>query len=217
MKITRKFLLLGLCTVCAGVSWAPAEAFSLQNLMSSERAAPHSLKIEVNTEGSKAFISKMAGNAIGFLGNTSLTQEKKEAEFRKLLQNSFDMKTIAKFSLGRYWRAATPAQQQEYLKLFENMVVEIYSRRFNEYDGQDLEVRNVRAEGDADSIVTSYITGNGPEVQVDWRVRYKNGQYKIVDVIVEGVSMALTQRSDFSSVIQRGGGEMEVLLAHLRK
>jgi phospholipid transport system substrate-binding protein len=56
-----------------------------------------------------------------------------------------------------------------------------------------------------------------PPVKVDWRVRNKDGRYKIVDVLVEGVSMSLTQRSDFSSVIQAGGGDVQVLLNHLKQ
>ena len=72
--------------------------------------------------------------------------------------------------------------------------------------------------GKNDVLVTSYIVPDaGSKVQVDWRVRNKNGSYQIIDVIIEGVSMTMTQRSDFSSVIQRGGGDFEVLLAHLRK
>ena len=64
---------------------------------------------------------------------------------------------------------------------------------------------------------SSIIPNGGSKIKVDWRVREKNGQMKVIDVVIEGVSMALTQRSDFSSVIQRGGGKIDVLLEHLRK
>jgi phospholipid transport system substrate-binding protein len=112
----------------------------------------------------------------------------------------------------------TSAQRTEYTASFKKMIVEVYSRRFSEYEGQKLEVRGSRPEGTADVLVKSAIVPpSGPEVAVDWRVRSSNGQYKVVDVIVEGVSMAVTQRADFASVIQRGGGDVEVLLAHLRQ
>ncbi len=163
------------------------------------------------------FIGDMAGRALQFLGNGSITQEQKISSFRHLLNDSFDLDTIGRFTLGRYWKTSTEAQRQEYLTLFRKMVVDVYAKRFGDYKGQKFETRGARADGDKDTIVTSYIIpGSGPEVQVDWRVRYKNGKYKIVDVIVEGVSMSVTQRSDFAAVIQRGGGDVSVLLAHLR-
>lgn len=167
--------------------------------------------------GAESFIGSMATRALGFLGNTSMGQEQKKSAFRNLLNDSFDLDTIGRFVLGRYWKTSTEAQRQEYLRLFRGMVVEVYAKRFGDYKGQKFETRGHRADGDKDTIVTSYIVpGDGPEVQVDWRVRYKNGRYQIVDVIVEGVSMSVTQRSDFAAVIQRGGGDVQVLLAHLR-
>ena len=167
--------------------------------------------------GAESFIGSMATRALGFLGNTSMSQEQKKASFRNLLNESFDLETIGRFVLGRYWKTSTAQQRTEYLSLFRKMVVEVYAQRFGDYKGQKFETRGYRADGEKDTIVTSYIVpGDGPEVQVDWRVRYKGGRYQIVDVIVEGVSMSVTQRSDFAAVIQRGGGDMQVLLAHLR-
>jgi phospholipid transport system substrate-binding protein len=169
-------------------------------------------------KGAENFINSVASRGIGFLSNDNMTIEQQSSEFRGLLRDSFDMQTLGRFALGKYWKSATAAQQQEYLKLFEAMVVEVYSRRFHEYKGQELEVQGSRAEGNGDTLVTSFIVPpEGEKIQVDWRVRFKNGRYKVVDIIVAGVSMALTQRSDFASVIQRGGGSVEVLLEHLRK
>lgn len=168
-------------------------------------------------QGAEAFIDKMAQQGIGFLGDAAMDDAARRAEFKKLLSTNFDMNTIARFSLGPYWKSASAAQREEYVGLFKKMIVEVYAQRFSEYKGQKLQVRGSRPEGQADILVNSSIVQpSGPEVAVDWRVRKKDGQYKIVDVIVEGVSMAVTQRSDFSSVIQRGGGQLEVLLAHLR-
>ncbi len=169
-------------------------------------------------EGAKNFIAGMGERGINFLGNEKMSMEAKKAEFAKLLNDSFDMNTISRFSLGQYWRTATPAQQKEYQKLFNTMVVKVYSNRFSEYKGQKFEVRNARKENDKDAVVSSFIVPtSGPEVRVDWRVRNKGGSYKVVDIIVEGVSMGQTQRADFSSVNQRGGGNVEALLDHLRK
>lgn len=168
-------------------------------------------------KGAQNFIDNMGSRALGFLANDSLTAEKKAKEFRNLLEDSFDMRTIARFALGRYWRTASDSQRNEYVKLFNKMVIDVYTQRFDEYSGQKFSVVSARPEGKKDAVVTSVISSpSGPDVQVDWRVRYKNNRYQIVDVIVEGVSMSLTQRSEFSTVIQRGGGDIEVLLTHLK-
>lgn len=164
------------------------------------------------------FIAQMGDRGINFLGNTAMSDDAKKAEFSKLLNESFDMTTIGRFSLGANWKVATPAQQQEYQKLFRQMIVKVYSKRFSDYEGQKFDVRSSRKDNATDSLVTSYIVpASGPEVRVDWRVRNKGGVYKVVDIIVEGVSMAQTQRADFASVIQRGGGNVETLLQQLRK
>ena len=168
--------------------------------------------------GAQKFIDSLTQRAVTFLGDADLSAEKRRKKFRKLLQDGFDLKTIGRFSLGRYWRTASAAQKKQYQGLFEDMIINVYSSRFEEYNGQEIEVLNARKEGKSDVIVHSKIIPNsGPKIDVDWRVRYKNGQYKIVDVIVEGVSMALTQRSDFAAVIQRGGGKVDVLIAHLQQ
>lgn len=177
----------------------------------------HVSNADVGT-GAENFINNMAKRGLDFLGDASMPHDQKKESFRKLLQDSFDLETIGRFVLGRYWKTATAQQRTEYQQLFRKMVADVYATRFGDYDGQKFETRGHRGDGEKDTIVTSYIVpSNGPEIQIDWRVRYKNGGYKVVDVIVEGVSMSVTQRSDFSAVIQRGGGDMQVLLAHLRK
>lgn len=185
------------------------------------RAYQHSaISVAVQRDGEKAraTIDKMGKKAISFLRNDDLSLAGKEKKFRKLLHASFDMGTIGRFALGRNWKVATEAQKKEYQRLFENLVVKVYSSRFNDYKGQGFDVVSFRETGKKDITVTSYIVpATGSKIQIDWRVRNKNGQYKVIDVIIEGVSMSVTQRSDFASVIQRGGGNVEVLLAHLRK
>jgi phospholipid transport system substrate-binding protein len=189
---------------------APVSAMDLRQSPQSDLV----VTVAGDTESAKKLVDKLAQTGIGFLGNEGMTDEQRTAEFRKLLNSNFDMATIGRFVLGRYWKTATPAQQTEYQKLFKNMVVNMYSRRFKEYNGQQLQVTGARADGDTDVIVSSSIVpSDGQKVSVDWRVRGN----KVVDVIVAGVSMSVTQRSDFASVIQRGGGNVEVLLEHMRK
>lgn len=202
--------------LCAGKGHAGP--FASYSEASASSVSGHHLLYKVSGTDAQSFIQDMANRAIDFLGNDGMSADQKKTAFRKLLQDNFDMRTIGRFSLGRYWRVSTPEQRNEYQKLFEQMVIGVYSERFAEYKGQRFETRGFREDGPKDTLVNSFIVPDqGPEIQVDWRVRNKDGIYKVVDVIVEGVSMSVTQRSDFSSVIQRGGGDVSVLLAHLRE
>lgn len=165
------------------------------------------------------FVKATAEHGLTFLSQPNASTDQKKQEFKKLLNGSFDMDTIGKFAMGTYWRSATPAQQKEYLTLFRKMVVNVYAQRFGDYKGQKFEVKSARPVTGGDALVTSYIVpqDGGENIQVDWRVRNKSGSPKIVDVLVEGVSMSVTQRADFSSVIQQGGGGVDALLTNLRK
>lgn len=172
---------------------------------------------EKREEGAQKFIAAMGDDAIGFLKNDSLSADQKANEFRKLLNRNFDMDSISRFALGRNWKEATPAQQKEYQKLMNDMIVEVYSKRFNDYKGQSFEVKSSQPMGKNDYMVSSLIVPDqGQAVKIDWRVRDKDGRLKIIDVVVEGVSMTLTQRSEFASVIQRGGGNIDALISHLK-
>jgi len=181
---------------------------------------PFSVRAE-GDQGAAAqkFIAGMAQDALDFLKDDSLSGEEKSGKFRQLLQSRYDMDTIGRFALGRYWNVATPDQRTEYQKLFREMIVRVYSNRFKDYKGQKFETRSHRADGGKDTLVSSFIvpTDGAAEVQVDWRVRQTGGGFKVVDVVVEGVSMSVTQRSDFASVIQRGGGNVSVLIDYLKK
>lgn len=215
----KKLLISAATCAIVGIS---TNAIALSQFPATKAPKNISPKILISTSielEAQDFITKLADTGIGFLQNKNLSQEKREKEFRNLLQENFDMKTIGRFALGRYWKSSSKQQQQEYLDLFENMIVDVYARRFSEYDGQQLKVNSARPEGKSDVLVSSSILQeSGPEISVDWRVRKKkNGKLKVIDIMVEGVSMSLTQRSDFASVIQRGGGKVDVLLAHLRK
>ena len=164
------------------------------------------------------FIAGLGERAVSALTSPDLTREEREIRFRELLDTHFDVPAIAKFVLGRYWRAATDEEKQEFVELFEEFLVQGYARRFAEYSGENFEVRNVRQGSDGYALVQSLvIRPNAENVRVDWRVQDEgNANFRIVDVIVEGLSMAATQRDEFASVIQSKGGKVAGLLDVLR-
>ncbi|MPY68709.1 MAG: ABC transporter substrate-binding protein [Alphaproteobacteria bacterium] len=169
-------------------------------------------------KGADEFIRNMGQEAISSLTGPELDDKEREARFRRILNASFDIQTIGRFTLGRYWRVATREQRAEYMRLLEDFVVGSYAARFKEYkkDGS-FRVGNVRDINEREKLVSSEILRDGqPPVAVHWRVR-ADKDFKIVDVVVEGISMGITQRDEFAAVIRNNGGKVESLLSALRK
>jgi phospholipid transport system substrate-binding protein len=166
----------------------------------------------------RAFIESVADKAIAALTIKDIPHNERARRFRVLLNDHFAVKTIGRWVLGPHWRRATKEERQEYLSLFEDLLVDTYAERFQRYSGETLSVTNSATRSQNDSIVYTLITrpGGGP-IHVDWRVRASGEKQRIVDVIVEGVSMGMTQRSEFSSVIGSRGGGVKGLLDELRK
>jgi phospholipid transport system substrate-binding protein len=166
----------------------------------------------------RAFIQRLADTAMTTVAVKGLPDEERTRRFRTLFVDTFDLPEIGKLVLGRYWRAATPEQQHEFLRLFEDVQVYTWARRFKDYSGETLEILSVVPEGETDFIVQSRIKREKLDpIQVGWRVRKAGETFHVLDIVVEGASMAFTHRSEYSSVIQSGGGQVDALLAALRK
>lgn len=159
-------------------------------------------------------VNQLVNQAIGIIADKQETEQDREIKFRNLLQAGFDIPRISRFVLGRYWAGATDQQRQQFNQLFEDWIVRTYSARFTDYSGETIQVTGTRPESDTTTVVLSqFISTNGaPPAKVEWHVR-KNGasDFEIVDVSVEGVSMALTQRDEIAAVADRSGGSLDGL------
>ena len=117
------------------------------------------------------------------------------------------MSGIAKFVLGRYWKLATDDQKAEFQKLLETLLVQSYAKAFAHYSGEKFDVGSARGNDDGSMLVNStIIQPNGDVIHLDWRVEDGDNTLKITDLLVEGVSLRTTHRSDFASAIQSNGG-----------
>lgn len=166
------------------------------------------------------FIENLSAEALAILGAQGSSLDKREAELRALLSRSFDFRKIGKFVLGRAWRTATPDQRDEYQRLFQEFILRTYTRRLGGYSGQVFKITKAEPMGKIDAVVVTEIgRPSGPPLVAGWRVRGGAGTYKILDVIVQGVSMLATQRSEFASVVRSQGvdGLIEVLRAQVTK
>lgn len=196
--------------------------FGIVLLLVACAAAPgavHPAAAEDISKDAAGLVTNLGDQAIATITDKELTPAARERRFHDMFVNSFDVPAIGRFVLGRYWRTASEAQRAEFLKLFEDMIVKTYTGRFSEYKGESFVVVGSRADGDNNAIVTTNITrpNGSPPVKVDWRVLKPQGKLKIVDVVIEGVSMSVTQQQEFGSVIQRNGGQIDALLTSMRE
>jgi len=154
-------------------------------------------------------INSLVQEAIANITDQKAADTDRETKFRNLLQAGFDIPRISRFVLGRYWSAASEQERQKFASLFEDWIVQSYSARFKQYSGEAIRVTGTRSESDVTTVVLSQFTSpNGaPPAKVEWHVRKGgDGTFKVVDVSVEGVSMALAQRDEVAAVADRNGG-----------
>jgi phospholipid transport system substrate-binding protein len=162
------------------------------------------------------FVDNLVNNGISQLTKQDLTDDERNERFRSLFRANFDVEAIGRFVVGaRHWRTANESQQKEYIGLFEDITVLTWAKRFKEYNGPLPEV-GVAEPADANGVISVpskvFIPNSQPVILI-WRVR-SNSEMKVIDMVVEGVSMALTQQNDYRSILERE--KMEGLIIALK-
>lgn len=150
------------------------------------------------------------------------TSEIDRRRLRLAIEQQTDLGLLGRLVLGRYWRTASPSQRDEYLDLFRSFVVQVFVDRLRPYAGRDLgalddhfQIVASRPAGKNDILVHSRILPPAsPALEVHWRLRHRTDGPVIIDAIVEGVSLLVTQRSEFATVLERNG--LDGLLVELR-
>ncbi len=173
-------------------------------------------RADSTADAARAMVETVGHKVLKTLRDPGLSEQQKYDQLVQLLDGPIDLNLVARLILGRYWRTASEAQRTEYLELFRAFALHTLATRLDVFGGQDFEITGAKAVGDRDALVETRILGSGPPIKVDWRVRELDDQSLVaIDVIVEGVSLIVTQRSEFGAVIERQG--MDGLLAELRR
>lgn len=176
-----------------------------------------------HTDASVAFINDLSKQAITTLSDRSISTEQRREAFRNLFREGFAVNGIARFVAGRYWRSANEEERSEYLQLFEDVIVNTWADRFSQYSGQKFEVKGATdATPDKSSekvalVESLFFTDPTTPVRLEWRVASKGDLFKIVDVKLEGISMATTQRDEFNAVVSKNGRTLAALIEELRQ
>jgi phospholipid transport system substrate-binding protein len=204
-KLSRRLALLG------GVAAAAAAALSASAARSAAAAADAS---------AQDFVRRLGDSTIAILNEPSSPPEKLQ-RLKPLLDQATDLELIARLVMGRYWRQATAAQREEYVRLFKALVMQTMAERFSWYTGETFEVTGQDAVDERDTMVSTRIVrpSGKPPIMVDWRVRQDERGYLLIDILAEGVSLVVTQRSEAAEVISRRGvdGLLEEMRARLAK
>lgn len=168
-------------------------------------------------EQARDFIQNIGSKVIDIVSNNKILDDKKEHQLDTLFIETVDINWIAKFVAGRYWRESTTEQQAKYLKLYNSFLVRSYVSKFRQYTDQKMVVNKFITEAEGEYLIETRIDDpEGKSYNVSYKVKkLENGQFKIYDIIAEGVSMITTQRSEFGSVLSREG--MDALIAKLEK
>ena len=174
--------------------------------------------VEQEYSAYEAFIKSLGNDVIAILINKKEPLPSRKQNFRQAIKQNFALRAIGKFIVARYWRRMNTTQKQDYLKLFEDAVIENYASQFNDYNNQQLIVKSSRGTKDGGVVVKSDIRrpGQGEPLHIDWKVFNTKSGFKVLDVIVNNVSMSITLRNEYTSALQNRGG-VEGLLDYLRE
>lgn len=171
-------------------------------------------------EGASKFIDNLSNQALKTLSTDGAALNAKEKGVRDLLAKNFNLPLIGRYVLGSAWKKASADQRSQYQSLFREYILRSYSRRFGGYSGQKFEITGAKPIGKKDVLVSTKISRpSGPPILAGWRVRADGAKHRILDVVVSGVSMVVTQRSEFRAVIRKQGvgGLIETLRLQVTK
>lgn len=172
---------------------------------------------EVNAEKAEDFIKTTTAKGVEEIINANVSKEEKDKRFYNLLDGALDMEFIGQFVLGRNWRTATAEQKNDFIKVYRDLNIKTWSKRFNEFEGKNFVFKGTTPSSSKGQVFvnTEVPMDQGAPAKVLWRVREKNSNYKIVDIVIEGVSLAQASRSEYTSFIKNNPGGLNALIKDL--
>ncbi len=174
--------------------------------------------LEAQDEDAGAFLESLNRAAFAKLTDPALSQVDKEQNFRGLFRAGFDLPAISRFVLGKYWRRADTAQRDAFLEAFEELHMRRFLPMFAEFSEKSISITKVQQDANNDSLqlVSSVIRrSEGEDISVVWRIRHKDDNYKVLDIVAEGVSMAISLRHEYGTVVKANG--LDGLIAMMRE
>ncbi len=172
-------------------------------------------------DGASQYITNLSQTAIDQLSPDDISAAERAERARKLLEKNFAGRDLARFVLGRYWRVASEQQRERFITLLREVALTRFLPTFQHLSMDRVTIERAIADPQAKGVARVITRVDVPDrapVKLAWRVRPTDGgDFEIVDIMAEGVSMAITLRSEYSSVIEQNGGQVEALLTRLEE
>lgn len=163
-----------------------------------------------------AFVKSIGDRLVAVVNGPGTNSEKRE-KLAQIVNSDVDVDGVARFCLGRFWRSASPEQQQSYTQLFHSVLVNNITAKVGEYQGVRFTMGRAQKRDDNDVVSTVVERPNNPPTNVDWIISNASGRPKVVDVIAEGTSLRLTQRSDYASYLSHNNNSIDALINAMRQ
>ena len=197
--------------------WLTRLAAALSLVLVVGLAAGGPARAAIDKERATTFVEQLTETAIEDIAAAEAPMNERIERFRDLFRDYFDVPIIARLVLGRYWRSANDAEREAFVEVFREVTIYRWAGLFDKYEGQKLKVTGVSAENRSALVHTRVVQPDGGDpVSVDWRLRPgESGDLRVIDITVEGVSMVITQRSEYASVVNNHGGDVGALNAAL--
>ena len=167
-----------------------------------------------NYSNEEKFVSTFTEEAISILSNDSINDSEKTKAFTSLVMSSIDLPLISKFVLARSWKESSDDQKQRYLIAFKDYFVNSYANKLDQYSGEKISIIDSEEAGKY-VIVNSNIVREGTDtlkINLKWRLLNRDGQIKIIDLNIEGISLIIAQREEFQSFLANNNYDLDKLI-----
>jgi phospholipid transport system substrate-binding protein len=171
---------------------------------------------QLSTGRASDFVKSIGDKLVAVVNGPGSEREKRE-KLTQIIDSGVDVDGVARFCLGRYWRNASPEQQKRYTELFHLVLVNNITSKLGEYQGVRFTMGRSQQRDDTDVVSAVVERPNNPPTNVDWIISNASGNLKIIDVIAEGTSLRLTQRSDYASYLSRNNNNIDALINAMRQ
>ena len=175
-----------------------------------------SARAESASDRATAFVKATGDKLVGIINGSSPGQQRRQA-LTRVIDSAVDVDGVARFCLGRFWRQASPVQQKSYLEVFHGVLVTNITAKLGEYQGVKYTINRAVPDGDNVKVDTTVMRPNNPATDVQWVIENASNDPKIIDVIAEGTSLRLTQRSDYASYLSHNNDSIDALISAMRQ
>ncbi len=166
------------------------------------------------------FVKELVNDAIKYLSNKNISKEEKASFIEKIALDNVDINALGLYTLGELRKSAEKEKLQNYQKSFEKYFLKSLTSRLTEYSSSKFEILEEDKKSNTYTIVKSKIVpeDGGPEIKIDWRIYTKNPEQPLIrDLIVEGLSLARTQKEEFASILSSNNNDIEILIFKLNE